>query len=99
MAQKTSAAVNGTQSISVPLVDGRELKFKVARDHYSNFLDDASDPQTSNLSGMQNLLMRSGDEPTKEILRELVGNPANVTALAGGVLKQYKPDIEIAVKL
>jgi len=99
MAKQTSVAVNGTQSITVPLIDGRELKFKVARDHYSNFLDDASDPQTSNLSGMQNILMRSGDEATKDILRDLVGNPANITTLAGAVLKQYKPDIELAVKL
>lgn len=89
----------GAQVAVIKLKDGTTLTFVVERDHYSDFLDDSTDPSGGKLAAMHNLLMRSADADTKESLAVMLKKPANTTLLAGAVLEQCKPDVELAVKL
>lgn len=93
MAQTTKA---DAQHIELELSDSSKLTFHVDTDDYCKFVNETM--PNNKISPMHNFLVRTVDDADKERLQELLKNPANTTTLAGEVLEEYKPDIQVIAK-
>lgn len=93
MPTKTTKTAN--QDIVIELGNGTALSFSVERQHYISFVNSSN---KNPFNAMQNFLADAVIEDSNDDLNALIANPANVTEIAGAVLEEYKPDIQVTVK-
>jgi len=54
--------------------------------------------QTNKVAPGNNLLMNTVQQEQKAVLKPLLGNPVMVMQLAGALLEEYAPNVEVIVK-
>ncbi len=78
-------------------VDDVELKFSVTRPGYNGFINKVSDK--NKVAPAHNFLVMSIDEEQKESLMTILkDNPGAEIQIAGALIEEYVPDLDIVVK-
>ncbi|MGP5566406.1 putative phage tail assembly chaperone [Pseudomonas helleri] len=77
-------------------VGDKEFTFTVTPQDATKYFNSLT--QTSKVAPANNLLMNTVKQEERATLKELLGNPVLVMQLAGALLEEYGPDVEIIVK-
>lgn len=76
-------------------VNGRELTFNMSLGVYNRYLNELQ--ATSKVGPAQNLCMRTVADTSEDALKELLQQPGAGVQIAGKLVEEYTPDIEIEV--
>ena len=77
-------------------VGDKEFTFTVTPQDATKYFNSLT--QTSKVAPANNLLMNTVKQEERATLKALLGNPVLVMQLAGALLEEYAPDVEIIVK-
>ena len=77
-------------------VGDKEFTFTVTPQDATKYFNSLT--QNSKVAPANNLLMNTVKQDQRATLKELLANPVLVMQLAGALLEEYAPDVEIIVK-
>lgn len=78
-------------------VRGTKFKFNVTRDDYNRYINNVT--QKEKIAPSFNFLMSTIDQLQKAELKALLSDiPGSEVQIAGALLEEYTPDLEIVVK-
>lgn len=77
-------------------VGDKEFTFTVTPQDATKYFNSLT--QTSKVAPANNLLMNTVKQEERATLKELLANPVLIMQLAGALLEEYAPDVEIIVK-
>ena len=84
-----------TREITLEIGD-KEFTFTVTPQDATKYFNSLT--QTSKVAPANNLLVSTVKQEERATLKALLGNPVLVMQLAGALLEEYAPDVEIIVK-
>ena len=93
-----SAIVKKNQKTMTVTACGEDLSFTVGREDYNWYINNIT--QTNKVAPSHNFLMRVVDAHSTETLKKILAdNVGAEVQIAGAILENYTPDLEMVVKL
>lgn len=78
-------------------VRGNDISFDIGRDDYNKYINNVT--QNNKVAPSHNFLMNTVDEKHKATLRDVLAqHPGSEVQIAGAILEEYTPDLDIVVK-
>lgn len=77
-------------------VGDKEFTFTLTPQDVTKYFNSLT--QNSKVAPANNLLVNTVDQKDRATLKSLLGNPVMVMQLAGALVEEYGPDVEIIVK-